>query len=639
MPFAVIRKHQKKLLAVFAILAMFGFVLSDSLMKMTNQGSGRNGNPVVVDLYGGPIYRSDLELLAKQRSVANQFIAVLTRGQIAARFGGYNTRELVDALVLKHEADRLKIPDSTEFAQNWLKKAMPEMNKQLFELMVRQLGQDVGGSQVLASLSSQLRLDEARRLLGEPVVTPLDVYNVYRDQNERSTFKFVSFPAANFLDKVGEPTAAEVEALYEKYKDVLPDPLKSTPGFKIPREVKVEILSIDIAKIAKGIQEKLSKPEAEAELKAYYETHKADYKVPSELPYDVFKDDPAAALTPPRYIPFADQKDVLIVTLAREKAQEQITEIFTKIKDEVIDDFSDKYHDAVAENADAKRNGESARVPVPKPMNLADVAKANGLDHEITPLLTYEEAKNYGQIGGATMGSNPNQPSGTKFADAEFAPKSPLYDSMEFTTTSGMRFLTRKLEDVEPHVAPLQEVKPEVIAAWKLEKARGLAEVAAKELAESLKKQGGKFKDKEEIVSGRPVISTDPVTKLTPSMPNLGFGQQFGPPKKSELRQIPNVSESLREALFSLQSGDLAVDTDATKSTYYVVTLERREPASFTGLYGPIGMPFAYLNDAFTNARFADDKERMDALRAKAGLKPDWVPNDEKDRPETDRIF
>ena len=31
MPFAVFRRHSKKLLAVFAILSMIGFVLSDSL--------------------------------------------------------------------------------------------------------------------------------------------------------------------------------------------------------------------------------------------------------------------------------------------------------------------------------------------------------------------------------------------------------------------------------------------------------------------------------------------------------------------------------------------------------------------------------------------------------------------------------
>ena len=44
MPFAVFRKHQKKLLAIFAILAMFAFVLGDSLSGFIGRrGSGGRG--------------------------------------------------------------------------------------------------------------------------------------------------------------------------------------------------------------------------------------------------------------------------------------------------------------------------------------------------------------------------------------------------------------------------------------------------------------------------------------------------------------------------------------------------------------------------------------------------------------------
>ena len=62
----------------------------------------------------------------------------------------------------------------------------------------------------------------------------------------------------------GDPSDAEVKALYEKYKDVLPDPARDTPGFKVPRKVKLEVLTADVPAIAKAIQAKLT----EAELKA-----------------------------------------------------------------------------------------------------------------------------------------------------------------------------------------------------------------------------------------------------------------------------------------------------------------------------------------------------------------------------------
>jgi hypothetical protein len=635
MPFAVFRRHQKKLIAAFGILAMLAFVLSDTLSRVGRENSGKYGNRVIVDLYGKPVYRSDLEMLAQQRGLANQFLAVAF-GEPQA-FGGLNTRDLVDALILKHEADRLQIPETSEFGREWLRSTWARvhpntpMDRRIFESLLLQLGPDTGSERLLASIASQVRLFEARRLLGQPVVTPLDVFEAYREQNERSSFRVVSFPAGNFLDKVGEPSSAEVESLYEKYKDVLPEADSPTPGFKIPRQVKLEVLSLDGNAVAKAIQDKLT----EAELKAYYESRKDDFTRPNELPTDVFAGDEKAALTPPQYIPFAEVKDALAAALAREKAQEQISDKLAKFRDESLDEFSNRYQDAVSENADAKKNGEPERMTVPTPTSLAEAAKANGLEHEVTPLLSKDEAKAYGQIGNASIGLNPSQTRDVKFADEVFAPKSPLFEGMEFNEPGGRRYLVRKLEDIEPHVAPLSEIKPRVIAASKLEKARGLAEKAAKELAETIKKDGGKFKD--QIVAGRPVIAIEGATKLVPGIAPPDRPFQQGPPKKADLAQIPKASDSLRDDLFGLKPGEVAVNVDLPKLTYYVMTLDHRDPAPFSGLYGFSALPFAYQNDAYRKAILADDEQRMTTLRAKAGLKADWTPPDEKDREDPER--
>jgi peptidyl-prolyl cis-trans isomerase D len=630
MPFAVFRRHQKKMLAIIAVLAMSGFVLSDSLYRLSNRGGPRGGNTVVVDLNDKPVYRSDLDQVAQERGLANRFMSGLGFGPMP--FGGYSTRELVDALLLKREADRLGIPDSPEFAQSWLKQmtgrylGLP-MNKQLFDMAMAQLGPDVGGTQVLSSLASQVRLQEAARLGGGPLVTPLDVYQAYRDQNERSSFRFVSFPAANYLDLVGEPTDADVQSLYEKYKDVLPDPAKDTPGFKVPRKVKLEVLTADGPALAKQVQSKLT----EADLKAYYDAHKDDFEIHGDLPADLFKDDPQAKLTPKRYTPFSAVKDSLAGSLAKERAQEQITETFDKISRKV-DDAADAYHRAVEENDEAKKDGSTRTVAVPIPPSLDGVAKENGLGHEVTPALSSEQAKHYGQIAGASQGSNPNGRGEGKFADVVFAAKSPLYEALEFVDPDGRRFLARKLDDAPAHVAPLDEVRPEVVSAWRLDKARALAEAAAKALVETLKKDGGKFKG--DIVDGRPVRAVEAVSKLRSGLPIPGPGLQFGQPTPAELPQIPDAGDALRSAIFDLKPGDVAVQPDAPKSNYYVVTLDRREPATFSGLYGPLGLSMPYFSEAVRDASQAEQKGRLEALRSKAGLKADWVPPDEKNREE-----
>lgn len=631
MPFAVFRRHQKKMLAIFAILAMFGFVLSDSLYRFSNRGGARDGNAVVAELADGPVYRSDVNQMAEQRSVANRFLLPLL--QTPTAFGGYATRELVDALILKREADRLGIPDTPEYAQAWLKQVAGRMlglpmSKAVFENLLRQVGPDVGGSQVLACLASQVRLNEARTITGGPLVTPLDVFETYRDQNERSSFRFVSFPAANFLDKVGEPTDAEVRALYDQYKDVLPDPKRDTPGFEVPREVKLEVLTADAPAMAEAIRAKL----AEADLKAYYDAHKAEFAITGDLPTDLFQGDPEARLTPARYVPFADVKDALAATVARERAQDRINEVFNKISD-VIDDFSNKYDEAVQENEEAKKEGSTKVVPVPAPTMLTDLAREHGLGHEVTPLLTYEAAKAHGRIGAATAGSSPSRRGDASFADTVFAPKSPLFDGLEFIGAEDRRFLVRKLEDVPPHVAPLDEVRSEVVAAWRLGKARALAEAAARELAESVRKGGGKFQG--DVVAGRPVKAIEGASKVRPGLPMPGTGM-FAPPSLAELTEIPDAGGALRDALFGLKPGEVAVEPDAPKSAYYVLTLDRRDPATFAGLYGPLGSP-SYLGEAMRDARIAEEKHRIEALRARAGLKPDWVPSDERDRGSSGR--
>ena len=76
MPFEVFRRHQRKLLAIFAILAMFGFVVSDSLPKLLSASTAAATSRSST-LYGKTVYRSDLNEMAEQRSSANQFVAQL----------------------------------------------------------------------------------------------------------------------------------------------------------------------------------------------------------------------------------------------------------------------------------------------------------------------------------------------------------------------------------------------------------------------------------------------------------------------------------------------------------------------------------------------------------------------------------
>ncbi len=103
---------------------------------------------------------------------------------------------------------------------------------------------------------------------------------------------------------------------------------------------------------------------------------------------------------------------------------------------------------------------------------------------------------------------------------------------------------------------------------------------------------------------------------------------------------IPDVlhpGEAFRDAYFGLQAGSVAVAPNQPRTVYYVMTLDRREPASFSALYAPNGDEYRYKSMAREQASRQQDEQWMGLLRRQAGLKPDWVPPDEAKKEEAAR--
>ena len=628
MPFEVFRRHKGKMLAILAIMAMFGFVVSDSLPRLLNSNPGGRDQKVA-ELYGKSVYQSQLNEMARQRNRANLFVSGL--GQFMSRevFGGLKQRDLVDAMILQHEADRLNIPATAEIGREWLKQITGgRMNGELFNVLFSRFSNEVSEEHLLADIANQVRLRKVRLLLGYPVVTPYDVYSSYRDQNERVGAKIVEIPVDSFLSKVSEPAASEVQALYDKYKDVLPDPTSETPGFKIPRRVQLEILSLDGNALARGLRDKVT----ESELRSYYENHKSEFEVPLELPADLFADQPD--LTPPIMQAFSEVRGMLAPRLAEEKAQSEILDKFTRIKEAEMIPFADKYLAALDEQEEAKKQGNGSSVVLPTPRDLKAIADREGLNYEKTPLLSRQDVERLGQISTAEVGLTPLS-GGRKFVDEMFDPKTGLYEPIELTDVLGTRFLVRKVKDEPPHVPTLEQVRSEVIVAWKMAQARPLAEKAASELASQIKAKGATLKDPK--VDGFRVESIPPITRSQTSfIPTSMF--EPSPVVETPIPDVPQAGEAFRDAYFGLQAGSVDVAPDQPRTVYYVMTLDRREPATFSALYAaPNNDEYRYKSMAREQASRQQDEQWMGWLRQQAGLKPDWIPPDEAKKDEAAR--
>lgn len=626
MPFEVFRRHQRKLLAIFAILAMFGFVVSDSLPRLLSSNYSARDQKIT-ELYGKSVYQSQLSEMARQRSRANMFLASLSPYMSREIFGGLKQRDLVDALILQHEADRLGIPATPEMGREWLSaRTGGRMNAELFSSLYSRFSNEVSEEHLLTDIANQVRLLKVQQLQGYPVVTPYDVFRSYRDQNERVGAKLVEVPVDSFLDKVGEPSPTEIQALYDQYKDRLPDPTREAPGFKIPRQIQLEILSVDGTALARGIRDKLT----EADLRSYYENHKSEFEVSSELPRDLFADQPE--LTPPIIQSFADVRAILAPRLAEERAQAEMTEKFTRVKEDEMIPFAEQYLGVLDELEDAKKAGSTARpqVTLPTPKDLKPVADRAGMVYEKTGLLSREAAERIGPIATAEVGLN-MQSGGRKFVDEVFDPKTELFEPVELTDILGTRFLVRKIKDQPPRVPTLDQVRSEVVVAWKKAKARPLAEKAADDLAKQIKAKGSPLEDAR--FENYRVVTIPPITRYQTSF-LLTSMVEPSPLVESPIPDVTNPGEAFRNAYFALQPGAAEVAPNQPKSVYYVMTLDRHEPARFTALYAPNGDEFRYKNIVREQAHRKQDQEWMSWLRKQAGLKDDWIPPDEARKQE-----
>jgi hypothetical protein len=614
MPFAVFRRHQKKMLAFLAIFAMVAFTLDFSLFR--NDGGGGQEDSVVVALKGQTIRRSDLAAMSLQRGRANAFLARLDPRIGAQPLGGTSTRELVDALILKGEADRLGLPASAEYANRWLNRIFGgALRPDLFERVRKETFSDLTGEQLLEVIAGQVRLLDVRSLPGAPMVTPLDVYQAYRDQNEKVSAIAVPFRVADYLKQAPEPGDAEVRADYEKYKDAYPDRLRDTPGFKFPQRAQVEFVAVDGDALARDIKAKLT----EAELRQAFKDRPKDFAPPpAELPADVFAGEEGEKLRL-EADRFPEMRSLIETTLAEERAKERIDRQFDELKAQALEPFTDRYQQVVDENSES-----AAKKSLPEPGDLfkAAAAKAGMADFTKTPLLDRDEATRFGTIGEARASG------GKGFAEFFLDPRAPLYEPIDLSDIRGRRYLAWKVQDLPPRVPPLEEVRDRVVAAWKTEKARALAEADAKALAKKAEAQGGDLR-KAADAEKRSLVTTDPVPRQLASV--MMGPTMLVPSRPSEIAQVPDAGDAFREALFGLGPKEVAVAPDAPKTTYYALALALRSPADFDALYDPFGPRMSLQPEVLQEAQRRQEDAWMASLRARAGLPADWAPADEKD--------
>ena len=277
MSFEVFRRHQRKLLAIFAILAMFGFVVSDSLPKLLSSEL-RRPRPA-----GRHTLRQDgLPERPQRDGPRSGPTPTCSSRELSPYIGQTSVRRDEGPRPGRRPDPPARGRPAGHPGRARDGPGVPQADHQRPDEPRPLRGRCSAGSTTGSAASSSSptsptrsawrnvpRACSARRsspptTSSGPIATRT---SGSRPSSSRSRSRS-SWPRSPSRRRRSS------RPYYDKYKDVLPDPAAQTPGFKVPRQIQVEILSIDGNALARGIKDKLT----EAELRTAYENRKSEFE-------------------------------------------------------------------------------------------------------------------------------------------------------------------------------------------------------------------------------------------------------------------------------------------------------------------------------------------------------------------------
>ena len=261
--------------------------------------------------------------------------------------------------------------------------------------------------------------------------------------------------------------------------------------------------------------------------------------------------------------PLDSVRDVIRDRLATDKAVVELRTVMERIYGELHSIYNPYGFEVVSARS------EKNQLPTPPETltNLKQRAAEHGLVSEETILLTQRELVDT-MVGKAVDIQTRSRPVALQaFDDLE------LYEPMLAQDLDGNYFLVTKAEDVPEKVPAFDEIREQVVRAWKEREAAKLALQQAEELAEAAEKSGDNLRT---FFIGKPydVRTTDMFSWLT-------FGTtptelQSGP-KLGDAPPLDAVGPDFMESAFTLENNMVAAILNHDHTSAYVFQVYRRE--------------------------------------------------------------
>jgi hypothetical protein len=290
-------------------------------------------------------------------------------------------------------------------------------------------------------------------------------------------------------------------------------------------------------------------------------------------------DEKAASATeqPVEYKSLEEVKETIRERIADKRIHDKRIAAFSSIKQLMSNYRRDR------ENYDSKiKQGMSAKKPeAPTPEFLADAKYDAGLDGHTTELVSPSEIQS-AELGRSYRGPTSQNYSTTPFLRIAFQEPSknsrglPLYQVDESQDNDQNQYLWWKIDEKPAEVPKLEDIKDEVVQAWKMIQARKPAKAKAEADAELARKEKKSLKElftdsqKGEVSTAGPFswYSRLPA-QLYESLPRITLTKVSG---------VEQGGDDFLKAVFALKERQTGVAANQPETVYYVVRIESEEP-------------------------------------------------------------
>jgi hypothetical protein len=171
-----------------------------------------------------------------------------------------------------------------EFALQYLEKLSADLipRVEIGKIFRDTIGNRISEQQMLSTIRTELAAQNYIALTYPDLTRgqlPAQAWEYYRRLNRRVKAEIAPLNVAEFKKKVSkEPSAAEIQALYESGKDRYPEPSLPDPGFKRRKDAAFDFVRADRKKFEDEEMAKLKPQITDQEITEYYDKNKEDFR-------------------------------------------------------------------------------------------------------------------------------------------------------------------------------------------------------------------------------------------------------------------------------------------------------------------------------------------------------------------------